>query len=261
MTVDASLTLDVVRFLGVWGRIGGFLLAFPPLGGETVPVRARVLLGVAVTVVLFPLVGPGFDVGPTPGRLSLLTLALLVGSEFILGAVVALVLRLFIEAFTLAGDMMGIHMGFAFAQQVDPTLGQNSSMIGSWMTWIFLMIFLSVGGHLVLLRIAGESFAALPPGALILNPETQAGVLEISAQLFVLALALSLPVLCMVLFVDAGMAMMTKFGPEFQVLILAFPIRIGLGLFVTAASVPVLIAVGRRTAEQALTSLAQLLGL
>jgi flagellar biosynthetic protein FliR len=261
LTFDTSLTLDVVGFMGVWGRTGGFLMALPPLAGEFIPFRLRLLLAVAVSVVLFPVVGSTFDVGSSPGRMNVLELVLVIGSEFILGAVVALLVRLFIEAFTLAGDMMGIHMGFAFAQQVDPTMNQNSSMMGQWMTWVFLVLFLALDGHLALLRVAKESFAALPPGALVLNAGTQAGILEISAELFVLGMTLSLPVLCMVLFVDAGMAMMTKFGPEFQVLILAFPIRIGLGLFVAAASLPVVIAVARRTTVRALSEVAGLLGL
>ena len=84
-------------------------------------------------------------------------------------------------------------------------------------------------------------------------------MIEISAKLVLIGLKLSLPVLAITFMVDVGLAMMTRFGPEFQVLMVAFPIRIGLGLFVLVATAPVLVPMARDACQQALGSVSQLL--
>lgn len=259
MTAEYPITLDVIRFLGIAGRIGGFTMAVPALGSEPVPMRVRILLVIAITVALIPII-PATWFTPTEGSpIGIVYLLKLVGAEAALGLIVALMLRLFMEAFAFAGELIGIHMGFAFAQQLDPSLEQTTSMIGKLMTMIFLMVFLAVGGHLVVLRLAAHSFSILPPGGLVLSEGMESGVLQASARLFVLGFKLSLPVFCIIFFIDIGLALMTKFGQEFQVLMLAFPIRIGLGLFILAASVPVIVPWGRLATLDALDEIWSLL--
>jgi flagellar biosynthetic protein FliR len=240
--------------------MGGILLAIPGIGGETVPIRVRAGLALATGVVLLPVVPPTGSYSGGGETLGLVSLTMLVGTEFLVGLVATLVMRLLLETFALAGEIMGLQMGLSFAQQVDPSTRQPMSMIGQLMSWILLIVFLNLGGHYLLLRLAAGSFSAFPPGSLILTQQTAEGILQWSEHFFVDAFRLALPVICIVLIVDIGLALMTKFGQEFQVLMLAFPIRIGLGLFVITASLPVIVPFARESSVEAIDNLARILG-
>jgi len=194
LNAEYPIVVDVIRFLGIAGRIGGFTMAVPVLGSQPVSMRMRALLVVATTVALLPIVPATWFVPDQGAPIGMLHVLTLVGTEVALGLVVALILRCFMEAFTFAGDLIGIHMGFAFARQVDPTLGQSTSLLGRMLSLTFLMVFLTVGGHFFVIRMAADSFSVFPPGGLELYDGVAGNVIEVSAKLLTIGLRLALPV-------------------------------------------------------------------
>jgi flagellar biosynthetic protein FliR len=251
--------VDAVRFLALFARVAGLLTALPLLNAGPVPVRFRLLLALAITLTLAPVLPPEWQIPVRAEPVGLVLLTVIMVQEVLMGLIAGLCVRLVQEAFAFGGAAIGRDMGFGFAQQVDPALEETTPLIGTLLNFVFLMVFILADGHLALIRLVGDSLA-VPPGAFSLGPDIGNAVSKGVTDLFAVGLRLSLPILAAMLFVNIGLALMAKFGEEFEVLMLAFPIRIGLGLLLLAASAPVFIPLGRDLLNQVLSGLPQLLG-
>jgi hypothetical protein len=58
--------------------------------------------------------------------------------------------------------------------------------------------------------------------------------IELGSRIFSEGFRLSLPIFAVILTINIAMALITKFAQEFQVMMLSFPLRLAVGLFVDA---------------------------
>jgi flagellar biosynthetic protein FliR len=152
--------------------------------------------------------------------------------EVIFGMVFSLSMLLVISAFEFAGELISFEMGLGFAQVADPQTGVESSILSVFAQLLALTIFFSLNAHHVLLRLIIESFKTIPVGTFTLDSAMFAKVMVLSAQLFVLALKLSAPIVSILILTQLAMGLMSKFAPQINILTTSFPLTIGIGLIV-----------------------------
>jgi flagellar biosynthetic protein FliR len=70
-----------------------------------------------------------------------------------------------------------------------------------------------------------------------------ASMASLGASLFAMGLRFAAPVIAAVLVTNAALAVLSRAAPQLNVLSVAFPIQIGVGLFVLAASLPLIATV------------------
>src|SRR5690606_26064835 len=97
-------------FLWPFFRILGLVGVAPVLGESTIPVRLRLGLAAACTLVAAPMIGPMPDV-PTASFAGLLIAA----QQVLIGIALGLTMRLVFAAALMAGEFVGLQMGLAFA--------------------------------------------------------------------------------------------------------------------------------------------------
>jgi flagellar biosynthetic protein FliR len=74
-------------------------------------------------------------------------------------------------------------MGLGMAQTIDPNATQVP-VISSFLVVLSTLVFLSIGGHLILITIILESFAVLPINGEIIFQDTIWGFVEWTAMVF-----------------------------------------------------------------------------
>ncbi|MNE47123.1 Flagellar biosynthetic protein FliR [compost metagenome] len=196
----------------------------PIFGTRMLPARVRLYVAVAITVVIVPALPalPEFD------PLSLRGL-LLCAEQVILGALFGLSLQLLFQAFVIAGQVVAIQMGMAFASMVDPANGVNVAVIGQFLTMLVTLLFLAINGHLVVFEVLTESFTTLPVGSgLLVNH-----FWDLAGRLsWVLgaALLLVLPAITALLVVNIAFGVMTRAAPQLNIFSIGFPLILVLGL-------------------------------
>jgi flagellar biosynthetic protein FliR len=157
----------------------------------------------------------------------------------LIGGVMGLAVMVVFGALALAGQMIGIQMGFAIASVVDPATYQQVGVLAQVLNLMGLMLFLLFDGHLMLLHALFDSFHHVPLG--LANPDVQALTGEMVKQggvLFHVGLRIALPVACVVLLVNVGLATIARTVPQVNIFIIGFLITISLGLLIFAASIP-----------------------
>lgn len=221
---DAQISTWVATFMLPLFRVAAVLMTMPVFGTSLVPTRVRLYFAVAITVVIVPALPPM----PTVQALDISAL-LLIGEQIIIGALFGLSLQLLFQAFVVAGQIVAIQMGLAFASMVDPANGVNTTVISQFLTMLVTLLFLSMNGHLVVFEILTESFTTLPVGSgLMVNH-----FWELAGRLgWVMgaALLLVLPAITALLVINIAFGVMTRAAPQLNIFSIGFPMTLVLGM-------------------------------
>ena len=133
-------------FLWPFVRISALVVAAPMFGARTVPVRVRVGLAVLLTVIIAPQV-------TVPSSVEPLSIggAVLAAREALIGAGMGFLLQMVFGAMAIAGEIIALSMGLAFASIVDPERGVSVPLVSQYFVVFSTLVFLSLNGHLALL--------------------------------------------------------------------------------------------------------------
>jgi len=208
-------------------RISIVLFMFPILGSGIWPNLVKAGLALTITIILFPVVQPDPALFPE----TILGAVHLIFSELILGLTIGLTLRLFFTAVQLAGQLVGFQMGFAIANVLDPESGGQGPILAQMGYWVAVLIFLLLNGHHVLLETLADSFAVIKVGSLGLSDGLFHKMLELSGDMFTMAVKLGAPAIAALLMMSAAFGIVAKVVPQMNILIAAFPVKIVVGLF------------------------------
>ncbi|KIU51358.1 flagellar biosynthesis protein FliR [Pseudomonas putida] len=221
---DAQIATWVASFILPLFRIAAVLMTMPIIGTKMVPGRIRLYLALAITVVVVPGLPPMPEVNP----LSLSGL-LLIAEQILIGAVFGLSLQLFFQIFVVAGQVVAIQMGMAFASMVDPVNGVNVAVVSQFLSMLVTLLFLSMNGHLVVFEVITESFTTLPVGTGLMVNHYWDLVGRLS---WVLGAALLLvpPAITALLVVNIAFGVMTRAAPQLNIFSIGFPLTLVLGL-------------------------------
>ncbi|MBC3383279.1 flagellar type III secretion system protein FliR [Pseudomonas sp. SWRI12] len=223
---DTQISTWVASFILPLFRVTAVLMSMPIFGTTLVPTRVRLYFALAITVVI----APGLPPMPPVNALDLSAL-MLVAEQILIGALMGFSLQLFFQAFVVAGQIISIQMGMAFASMIDPTNGVNTAVIGQFLTMLVTLLFLAMNGHLVVFEVLTESFTTMPVGsALLVNH-----FWDIAGKLgWVLgaAMVLVLPAITALLVVNIAFGVMTRAAPQLNIFSIGFPLTLVLGLVI-----------------------------
>lgn len=223
---DTQISTWVASFILPLFRVTAVLMSMPVFGTTLVPARVRLYFALAITVVI----APGLPPMPPVNALDLSAL-MLVAEQILIGALLGFSLQLFFQAFVVAGQIISIQMGMAFASMIDPTNGVNTAVIGQFLTMLVTLLFLAMNGHLVVFEVLTESFTTMPVGsAMLINH-----FWDIAGKLgWVLgaAMLLVLPAITALLVVNIAFGVMTRAAPQLNIFSIGFPLTLVLGMVI-----------------------------
>jgi len=258
VTLDYSLVINVIKWMAIMCRLSAFFFAMPMFSTSHIPTRFKVAFLSVVSFILVPIAPAEWFGSITVKNLDMITLTLFMLSEAALGLVIALVFMTAMEVFSFGGYLIDQELGYGMANLMDPGTEMETSVFSSFMTQLFIIVFLVFDGHLEVVRIAASSLQTLPPGTYLINDGMVGGMMGLTARIFVVGLQLALPVMAVNMLLNISLGIIARIGEEFPVLMLSFALRFALGFLVLSAMVPVTLAICRNINEQMLGWLASL---
>jgi flagellar biosynthesis protein FliR len=210
-------------------RVGGLLLIAPVFSAKTVPGSIRTVLILLLTAVLAP-----SAYASSHGAAQITPATFL--TEMVVGFAIGLGGAILVGAAEMAGDLMATAMGLSGASLLDPLSGGSSNLLSQLAQLFAVTILLSVDGHLVMLDALAASAREVPVGTTLELQRGAAAMLTTGGQLFVLGLRFAAPVIAASLIANVALAILTRAAPQLNVLTVAFPIQIALGLTAMVAS-------------------------
>lgn len=212
-------------------RVTGLVLIAPVFSAKNVPVRVRSALVVLFTIIIQPMAYAAAHAQPR------VTPASAVG-ELIIGFAIGLGAALLVGAAEAAGDLLATQIGLSGASLLDPFNNESSPVIGTFMSMFVVTVLLALNAHLLMLEALGASLRALPVGSAM---ELQRGLwslVSLGGMLFMTGLRFAAPVMATVMIGNAALAILSRAAPQLNILSIAFPLQIGLGLFAIGLAVP-----------------------
>ena len=212
-------------------RFSAFFLTAPLFSLAAVSVRIRITLAFLLTWVVYPFLDlPIIDPLSSLGIIEVFVQAGI-------GAIGGIILQLVNAAFAVGGQSMSASMGLAMANMVDPNMG-NVPVLSQFLLICGILVFMILGGHLIVIQIMADSFQTLPIGTPLSMSDLIQGVLLWSGSIFVGALMIALPVLASLLFINLGLGVITRSAPALNIFSLGFPAMILGGMVIIVISMP-----------------------
>src|SRR5690606_38261273 len=158
-----------------------------------------------------------------------------VARELALGVAMGFGLRLIFEAGALAGELVSLGMGLAFAQMTDPLRGTSSGVVAQWFYIAFGLLFFASDGHLAMISLLVHSYQALPVAAAWPDPTAMLGVVpELFSMVLRGGVTLALPVMVAMLATNLAFGVLARAAPALNPIQLGLPVALLLGLFLLA---------------------------
>ena len=229
----AQATAFVGSLLWPMMRIGAMLLAMPVIGTRLVPTRVKIIITFVLSVLVVPLLPPL----PVVEALSLEGL-LVTAQQILIGLAMGFTLQLVFGALMIAGEAIAMSMGLGFASMVDPTNGVNVPVISQFLIIIGTLLFLALGGHLMLIQLVVSSFETLPISPSGLGRDNFWALFAWGSQMFVGALWVALPALISMLVITLSMGVMTRAAPQLNIFSVGFPVTMFMGFIILLMVLP-----------------------
>jgi flagellar biosynthetic protein FliR len=222
-----GLILQIEQFILVTIRVGCILFFLPIWDSRLIPVQIKVYSILVISLALTPVVAASLP--PFPG--TWLAAGGLVLRELLLGLSLGLVVRFIFSAIQMAGDFVGIQMGFGMVNLIDPNSGVHTTVMGDILLLTATVLFLAVDGHHLLLTVLTQSFGEVPVGGPAMMPGSLFALLVPMGNLmYQLTVKLVAPIILVLFLTQIAMGLVARTVPQVQVMIIAFPLTIALGL-------------------------------
>jgi flagellar biosynthetic protein FliR len=231
MDVWIPLLLPFVLLLG---RVTAFIAVLPVFSHAGTPMILRAGMALALTV-FFAMLLPA---PPAVGGVHWAVATWLLVGEILCGLALGLAARLVYLGVQQAGRIIDRQMGFAIASIVDPATGEQVESVSLLFEITFLLFFLAVGGHRLLILIIGRSYEVFPAAATPNFAQMAEAVTSAGSEMLLFALKLSAPMLAAFIVLSVVLGILARVLPEMNILLASFPLRIGLGLLMAAALMP-----------------------
>lgn len=228
MTVTV-LPETVALFLLLFGRIGALVMLLPGLGERQIPTNVRLGFALALSAVFYPFAAGALPPGST-GTFDRL-IVLLVG-EVVIGAAFGLLTRILISATQVAGASIAANIGLGFVQTVDPTMGQQGAILGSFLAVTGMTLIFVTNLHHVAIAGIADSYEMFPPGEPVPLGDLKDAAVMLVAEAFRVGIQLSAPFIVFALVFNLGLGVLAKLMPQLQVFFIAMPVSIGVGLLI-----------------------------
>jgi len=228
---------DMLRWSGeFWWPFVRTLALFasaPVFSGATIPVPLKVALAVVLAFLLASIV-------PQSAPLDLTWRALvLTGEQIVVGLAMGFAMQIALSAMSLAGDFVGVQMGFGFATLLGVEGNFAVPVMADFFGLVGLVLFLAFNGHLVLIGALVKSFAVIPVavGGTI-HAAGWGALANAGAMLFEIGVFLALPVVAVVLTMHLAVGTLSRAAPQVNLMSVGFALFLWVGIAATVTLVP-----------------------
>ena len=227
---------DIEIFVLVFARVSTFIVLTPILGAKGVPAIAKIGLSFLLAILIFPLLPKVSVAAPT----KVLPFFLMLGKEVVVGLLLGFITVFIFASVQLAGELIGIQIGFGMANVVDPMSNAQISLIGQFGYFIAAMIFITIDGHLFLISGIRQSFEIVPLFSASFHSMLNQKIITMTGEMFIAAVKIGAPVITTLLLTSISMGILARTVPQMNVFFVALPLKIGIGLFILALSLPII---------------------
>ena len=219
----------IYTFLLLFVRVSTLFVFLPFYNHMSVSVQIKGAFAFYLAIALYPVI----PVAPEPPTVSAFFAAIL--SEVIMGLLAGLAMNIVFGIISYAGEIISFVMGFSMASVIDPQTQMQSPLVGQFLLLMATMIMLSFNGHYMLLIWMVDAIRTAPLGDIVMNHSMLDYLMSAMSGLFQFGFSIAFPIIALSLLSDVIFGMLMKTMPQFNLLVVGYPIKIFLSMSVWIA--------------------------
>lgn len=228
------LNLNLFHALLVFVRLGAVMMVIPGFSTSYIPMRVRLVLTVAVTLVLTPTLTPLLPAVPETPSLLVVLIAL----EGLYGLFLGLIGMYIMAALEFAGTSISQTSGLMNAMTMDPVTQQQAAVVVGLLSNLALVSVFIMDIHHTMLEAMVGSYRVFPPGTPVAAGDHMAYLQQTLSGAFVLGIQLAAPFIVFALVFQTALGFLARLSPQMNVFFVALPLQLALGLGLLWVSLP-----------------------
>nr|WP_321267811.1 flagellar biosynthetic protein FliR [uncultured Sulfurimonas sp.] len=220
----------IIGFVLLFFRFAALFLAAPIFSHSNIPTTIKTSMAFFFTIVFYS------SMPPLQIEINIATITLAILSELLFGLAIGVVLLLAYNVITFAGGQISFMMGFSMASAIDPQSGVSMPIISQFLSLMGLMILLAIDMHHWLLMFIDSSLSAIPLGGFLMSEDFFNYIIKAASNMFVVGFMIAFPIIALTFLQDIIFGMLMKTMPQFNLLVIGFPIKIMVAFMVLIAT-------------------------
>jgi len=219
----------VIGFILLFFRFGAMFMSAPIFSHQNIPINIKASLAFTFAIVFYSSM-PTLDI-----PINIISVIIAILSEIFFGLAIGVILQVAYNVITFAGGQISFMMGFSMASAIDPQTGVSMPIISQFLSLLALMVLLSLDMHHWLLIFINDSLAQVPLGGFLMQENLFKYTIEASSKMFLVGFMIAFPIIALTFLQDVIFGMLMKTMPQFNLLVIGFPIKIAFAFIVLIA--------------------------
>ncbi|ABB45072.1 Flagellar biosynthesis protein FliR [Sulfurimonas denitrificans DSM 1251] len=221
----------IVGFILLFFRFAALFIAVPIFSHNNIPISIKTSLAFFFTIVFYSSMPPLTMVITVPS----IVMAIL--SELLFGLAIGVILQIAFNAITFAGGQISFMMGFSMASAIDPQSGISMPIISQFLSLMALMMLFAIDMHHWILLFIDSSLQNIPLGGFVMSENLFTYIIKAMSNMFLVGFMIAFPITALGLLADIIFGMLMKTMPQFNLLVIGFPIKIMVSFAVLIATI------------------------
>jgi flagellar biosynthetic protein FliR len=218
---------DLATWFVVFVRFSTYMLLFPLMAAQSVPVPVRLGFSAICAMLIVPGVEPVSFEG-----VSFYGLVKVFFREVATGLTLGMLARFIFYTVEMAGSIISTESGLMLSNNINPITSGFGSSPGVLLHWMTLILLFALDLHHWIIVGLQNSFAIVPAGGLVLGENVLLEMITRASRMFLTALQMTSPILACSFMVTLVFSLLGRAVPQMNVFGESFPVRTTAGLAV-----------------------------
>ena len=206
-------------------RISMIFFIVPFFGNVNIPVRIKIALSFFLSLIIMNSVD--YSAVSYQGMLGY---SILIAQEAVTGLLIGIGSGVTLYILNFSGHMLDMEIGFSMAMEMDPTTQVQTTISATFLTAVFMLMFIASDMHYFLIDAVVDSYKVIPIGEGIVSPNLYKIFVQYVIDYFVIGFRIILPVFACILVINVILGILARIAPQMNMFVFGMQLKVFAGL-------------------------------
>ncbi len=206
-------------------RISMIFFIVPFFGNVNIPVRIKIALSFFLSLIIMNSVD--YSAVSYQGMLGY---SILIAQEAVTGLLIGIGSGFTLYILNFSGHMLDMEIGFSMAMEMDPTTQVQTTISATFLTAVFMLMFIVSDMHYFLIDAVVDSYKVIPIGEGIVSPNLYKIFVQYVIDYFVIGFRIILPVFACILVINVILGILARIAPQMNMFVFGMQLKVFAGL-------------------------------
>ena len=206
-------------------RISMIFFIVPFFGNVNIPVRIKIALSFFLSLIITNSVD--YSAVSYQGMLGY---SILIAQEAVTGLLIGIGSGFTLYILNFSGHMLDMEIGFSMAMEMDPTTQVQTTISATFLTAVFMLMFIASDMHYFLIDAVVDSYKVIPIGEGIVSPNLYKIFVQYVIDYFVIGFRIILPVFACILVINVILGILARIAPQMNMFVFGMQLKVFAGL-------------------------------